>query len=78
MSTTTTTAPVEGIRFDDAATYSQAMIARAFGVSERSVERWRKGKRNRFPRPFYVGNVPHWKGQTINAWMDRKQQEAAA
>jgi hypothetical protein len=69
---------IDGIRFDDAATYSQSAVARAFNVSTRSVERWRKAKRNRFPAPFYVGNVPHWKGHTINRWLENKSREALA
>jgi predicted DNA-binding transcriptional regulator AlpA len=64
--------------FEDGRNYSQSAVATALCVTERAIEKWRKKRRNRFPAPFKMGRTPYWTGRTINAWIQRQQQEALA
>lgn len=62
---------------DAGAAYDKAAVASLFDVTERAVEKWRK-KRAKFPRPFYVGRTPYWRGSALLSWMEGKQAEALA
>jgi predicted DNA-binding transcriptional regulator AlpA len=57
-------------------TYSKHALARQLRCSGRQIERWMKQRRGRFPRPFYVGRTPYWRGTVVLDWMNRRQQEA--
>ena len=43
-------------------------VAKALGVSRRSLERLRSA--GRFPRPMHIGKTPLWKPETIRAWVE--------
>jgi transposase len=66
------------IKLDPEATYTQTALAEALGVSVHTLIRWRKRLRGgrRFPRPFFQGRMPCWRGRTIVGWQDRMQAEA--
>jgi hypothetical protein len=64
------------IKLDPDATYNKLAVAGAFQVTERAVEKWMK-KRGGFPKPFYVGRTPYWRGRTLLNWMENRQQEVA-
>lgn len=66
------------IRIDPAVTYGRERLAEVLGVSVRQLDRWRNGRRGTFPRPFYIGREPYWRGQVIVNWMENRQREAAA
>jgi predicted DNA-binding transcriptional regulator AlpA len=72
------TAPEVGIRIDPDATYTNQTLAAALGVSVRCLEKWRRDRRMRFPRPFFMGRTPHWRGRAVVRWMDERQAEAEA
>ena len=55
------------IKLDPEATYAQPALAAALGVSLRHVQRMRDDRRARFPRPFFIGRNPCWRGDVINA-----------
>jgi predicted DNA-binding transcriptional regulator AlpA len=50
-------------------------VADAFEVTQRAIEKWTK--RRKFPKPFYIGRVPYWRGQTLLNWMENRQSEVA-
>ena len=52
----------------------EALICTCFFVSERTIER--ECRRKRFPRPFYIGNRPMWRGRVVLRWMDLRQLDA--
>lgn len=75
MATTT-----EPIRIDPAATYTDAALSAALGISTRQLRTWRKVRRAGrpwFPRPFRQGRRPCWLGSAIVAWQEREQQAVA-
>lgn len=75
MSTTTIEQP--GVqKLDPDATYTQPGLAAALGMTDRQLRRWRKDKRMRFPRPFFQGRMPCWRGHVVIAWQDRQQEQA--
>jgi predicted DNA-binding transcriptional regulator AlpA len=66
------------IKIDPLSSYPQVDLAKALGKSERQLRRIRRNRRARFPRPFFVGRTPCWRGSAIIAWVERMQLEAVA
>lgn len=68
--------PTIEIKVNPETTYNKAALARALGCTERAIEKWRKNRRVSFPRPFYIGARPFWRGHAVLNWMDRQQAES--
>ncbi len=70
--------PPEKISIDPDAFYKEGALAGLFGVTPRTVRRWRETLRgsHRFPAPFYLGNKPVWRGKVLQIWLNNRQQEA--
>lgn len=64
------------IRFEPDAIYPQPALAEVLGVSERTIQRWRRRGRGKFPRPFIFMGKPCWRGSALATWTHHKQQEA--
>lgn len=62
------------IRIDPDATYAKAALAERIGLTGRTIDRLLK--RRKFPRPFYIGRTPYWKGSAMLTWTENRQREA--
>lgn len=50
-----------------------ADVAKALGISRRTIERERSA--GRFPKPdLHIGKAPLWRPETIRAWIERGGQ----
>lgn len=65
-----------GFKVDRDSTYTKGELSSLLGVTGRAIEKWTKRRRGGFPRPFYIGRTPYWRGHVIVSWMDREQTEA--
>jgi hypothetical protein len=64
------------VRIDPDATYTDDRVARIFEISKRQLRTWRKRRSGvRFPRPFFRGRRPCWKGRDLIAWEERLRAE---
>lgn len=68
--------PTPPIRFEPDAIYPQPALAELLNVTERTIQRWRRRGRGKFPRPFLFMGKPCWRGSALATWTHHKQEEA--
>lgn len=49
-------------------------VAKALAVSVMTI--YRMMRRGEFPRPLKIGKCSRWKQETVDAWLNEKEDEA--